>query len=79
MHFSLASYSLALLAGLLSTLSACVLPIVPILLGSAMNAHRRAPIALDPGFSALRITGASTFFAGVTFTNRLRLRLLQRL
>ena len=51
MHFGLASYSLALLAGLLSTLSPCVLPIVPILLGSAMNAHRRAPIALAAGLA----------------------------
>jgi len=51
MHFGLASYSLALLAGLLSTLSPCVLPIVPILLGSAMNAHRRAPMALAAGLA----------------------------
>jgi len=46
MHFGLAPYSLAFLAGLLSTLSRCVLPIVPILLGSAMKVHRPAPIAL---------------------------------
>jgi cytochrome c-type biogenesis protein len=51
MHFGLVSYSLAFLAGLLSTLSPCVLPIVPILLGSAMNAHRRAPIALAAGLA----------------------------
>jgi cytochrome c-type biogenesis protein len=51
MHFGLVSYSLAFLAGLLSTLSPCVLPIIPILLGSAMNAHRRAPIALAVGLA----------------------------
>ena len=51
MHFGLVSYSLAFLAGSLSTLSPCVLPIVPILLGSAMNAHRRAPIALATGLA----------------------------
>jgi cytochrome c-type biogenesis protein len=51
MHFGLVSYSLAFLAGLLSTLSPCVLPIVPILLGSAMNEHRRAPIALAAGLA----------------------------
>lgn len=51
MHLGLASYGIAFLAGLLSTLSPCVLPIVPILLGSAMNAHRRAPIALAAGLA----------------------------
>ncbi|WP_442298990.1 cytochrome c biogenesis CcdA family protein [Terriglobus sp. 2YAB30_2] len=49
---TLTSYSFAFLAGLLSTLSPCVLPIVPILLSSAMNAHRRAPIALATGLAA---------------------------
>ena len=51
MHIGLLSYGLALLAGILSTLSPCVLPIVPILLASAMNAHRRAPIALALGLA----------------------------
>lgn len=48
---TLTSYSFGFLAGLLSTLSPCVLPIVPILLSSAMNAHRRAPIALATGLA----------------------------
>jgi len=65
MHFGLASYSLALLAGLLSTLSPCVLPIVPILLGSAMNAHRRAPIALAAGLAISYATiGTALAWAG---------------
>ena len=65
MHFGLASYSLALLAGLLSTLSPCVLPIVPILLGSAMNAHRRAPIALALGLAISYATiGTALAWAG---------------
>ena len=51
MHFGLATCGLAFLAGLLSTLSPCVLPIVPILLGTAMNAHRRAPIVLAAGLA----------------------------
>lgn len=42
---------LALLAGLLSTLSPCVLPILPILLGSALEADRRAPVALAGGLA----------------------------
>ena len=51
MDLSPASYNLAFLAGLLSTLSPCVLPIVPVLLGSAMNAHRRGPIVLAAGLA----------------------------
>ena len=42
MHVGFLSYALALLAGLLTTVSPCVLPIVPILLGTAINVHRRA-------------------------------------
>jgi hypothetical protein len=65
MHLGLASYSLAVLAGLLSTLSPCVLPIVPILLGSAMNAHRRAPIALALGLAISYATiGTALAWAG---------------
>jgi cytochrome c biogenesis protein CcdA len=65
MHFGLASYSVAFLAGLLSTLSPCVLPIVPILLGSAMNAHRRAPIALAAGLAISYATiGTAIAWAG---------------
>ncbi len=51
MDFGLGSYGLGLLAGLLSTLSPCVLPILPILLGSAMAAHPHAPLALAGGLA----------------------------
>ena len=51
MVFGIGSYGFGLLAGLLSTLSPCVLPIVPILLGSATNAHPRAPLALAAGLA----------------------------
>ena len=65
MHFGLVSYGLAFLAGLLSTLSPCVLPIVPILLASAMNAHRRAPIALAGGLAiSYAAVGTSLAWAG---------------
>lgn len=65
MHSGLVSYGIALLAGLLSTLSPCVLPIVPILLGSAMNAHRRAPIALAAGLALSYATiGTAIAWAG---------------
>jgi cytochrome c-type biogenesis protein len=67
MQFGLASYGLALLAGLLSTLSPCVLPIVPIVLGSAMNAHRRAPIALALGLAiSYGMIGTALAWAGTS-------------
>ena len=51
MTFGLGAYGFGFLAGLLSTLSPCVLPIIPILLGSATNAHPRAPLALAGGLA----------------------------
>jgi len=36
-------YGLSLLAGVLSILSPCVLPLVPILVGTALNTHRYGP------------------------------------
>lgn len=51
MEFGLGYYGFGLLAGLLTTLSPCVLPILPILLGSATAAHPRAPLALAGGLA----------------------------
>lgn len=51
MDFGLASYGLSFAAGSLSTLSPCVLPIVPILLGTAVAAHRLGPYALAGGLT----------------------------
>ena len=51
MEFGLGAYGFGLLAGLLSTLSPCVLPIIPILLASATHAHPRAPLALAGGLA----------------------------
>lgn len=51
MEFGFASYGFGFLAGVLSTLSPCVLPIVPILLGTATNAHPRAPLVLAGGLA----------------------------
>jgi cytochrome c-type biogenesis protein len=65
MHLGLTSYSLALLAGLLSSLSPCVLPILPILLGTAISAHRRAPLALAAGLAiSYAIIGTALAWAG---------------
>src|SRR5260370_9594502 len=40
---------LALLAGVLSTLSPCVLPLLPLVLGAALSEHRLGPAALAAG------------------------------
>lgn len=59
------SYGFGLLAGLLSTLSPCVLPILPILLGSATAAHPKAPWALAGGLAlSYAVIGTSIAWAG---------------
>lgn len=64
MEFGLASYSLAFAAGSLSTLSPCVLPLVPILLATAVAAHRLGPYALAGGL-ALSFTVVGVFVASL--------------
>ena len=64
MNFGAGTYGLALVAGLLTTLSPCVLPLVPVLMGSAVTAHRLGPWALAAGV-ALSFTVAGVFFASV--------------
>lgn len=49
MDFGIATYGLGYLAGLLSTLSPCVLPLVPILIATAVAAHRFGAYALALG------------------------------
>ncbi|MEJ2432762.1 MAG: cytochrome c biogenesis protein CcdA [Pseudolabrys sp.] len=41
--------ALALLAGVVSTLSPCVLPLLPLVLGAALTEHRFGPVALAAG------------------------------
>ena len=47
----LGGIALALLAGLLSTLSPCVLPLVPIVIATALSEHRLGPVALAGGLA----------------------------
>jgi cytochrome c-type biogenesis protein len=61
MNFGTATYGLGLLAGALSTLSPCVLPLVPVLVASAANAHRWGALALGAGL-ALSFTVVGLFF-----------------
>lgn len=59
MHFGVITYVLGYASGVLSTLSPCVLPLLPIILGSALAAGRLGPFALTAGvtlsFSAVGI------------------------
>jgi cytochrome c-type biogenesis protein len=65
MDFGLGSYGFGFLAGLLSTLSPCVLPIIPILLSSATNVHPRAPLALAGGLAiSYALIGTALAWAG---------------
>ena len=49
MNFGAGTYGLGYLAGLLSTLSPCVLPLIPILIATAAAAHFLGPFALAFG------------------------------
>src|SRR3984885_7659731 len=64
MTFGIGTYAIALLAGILTVLSPCVLPLVPVLMGSAVTAHRFGPWALAAGV-ALSYTIAGVFLASV--------------
>jgi cytochrome c-type biogenesis protein len=57
---------LAFLAGLVSTLSPCVLPLLPIVLGAAASEHRLGPVALAGGL-ALSFVAIGLFVATVGF------------
>ena len=57
---------LAFLAGALSILSPCVLPLLPIVLGSAAAEHRLAPAALAAGV-ALTFVAIGLFVATIGF------------
>lgn len=52
----MAGIGLAFLAGLLSTLSPCVLPLVPIVIGTALSKNRFGPAALAAGLALSYVT-----------------------
>lgn len=62
-----ASLGLAFLAGILSVLSPCVLPILPIVLGAATAQHRLGPAALAGGL-AVSFVVIGLFFATIGFS-----------
>jgi cytochrome c-type biogenesis protein len=63
---SAGSYGLGFLAGILSTLSPCVLPLLPLILGSAVAAHRFGTAALAGGL-AVSFVVIGLFVATVGF------------
>jgi cytochrome c-type biogenesis protein len=62
----LGSVAFAVLAGVLSALSPCVLPLLPIVLGAAVSEHRFGPAALAGGL-ALSFTAIGMFVATIGF------------
>ena len=64
MTLALSAIPLALLAGVLSILSPCVWPLVPIVMGSAAGVGRAGPLALAAGLSvAFALAGTVLSFA----------------
>jgi len=62
----MSSFGLAFTAGVLSTLSPCVLPLLPLIVGAAMGAHRAGPLALAAGL-ALSFVAIGLFVATLGF------------
>lgn len=62
-----ATLALAFVAGVLSTLSPCVLPILPIVLGAAASQHRLGPAALAAGL-AVSFTVIGLFAATIGYS-----------
>src|SRR5260370_6711445 len=63
---SIVGLGLAFLAGVLSILSPCVLPLLPIVLGAAGSEHRVGPVALAGGVS-LSFIAIGLFVATIGF------------
>jgi cytochrome c biogenesis protein CcdA len=59
--------ALAFLAGVLSILSPCVLPLVPVVMAGAAAEHRAAPLALAAGV-AISFTAIGVFVATIGFS-----------
>ncbi len=64
---ALGGISAGFLAGMLSTLSPCVLPLLPLVVGGAAAAHRAGPLALAAGL-AVSFTAVGLFVATVGFS-----------
>ena len=78
MEFGLGTYGLGYVAGVLSTLSPCVLPLLPIVLAGAASAHRWGAAALTAGL-ALSFTAMGMFVATVGVSIGLDAEVLRRI
>ncbi|WP_121969318.1 cytochrome c biogenesis CcdA family protein [Leptolyngbya sp. BC1307] len=64
------SLGLALLGGLLTTFSPCILPVLPIIVGRSLQSHRYGPIALVLGLvSGFALTGSLLGITASWFTH----------
>ncbi|GEP00171.1 cytochrome c biogenesis CcdA family protein [Methylobacterium haplocladii] len=61
------TFGLAFLAGILSVLSPCVLPLLPLVLGAAASEHRYGPAALAAGL-AISFVAIGLFVATIGFS-----------
>jgi cytochrome c-type biogenesis protein len=67
LNLGVGTYGLGLLAGALSILSPCVLPLVPVLAAGAMAAHRFGPLALGIGLTlSFTVVGAVVAIFGAS-------------
>ncbi len=64
MEFGLGTYVLGYVAGVLSTLSPCVLPLLPILIATAVAEHHWGPLALAAGLT-VSFVAFGLFFATI--------------
>src|SRR5439155_17460471 len=61
------SLALAFAAGLVSIFSPCVLPLLPVVLGTAVSQHRLGPLALAAGLAlAFLVLGLSVTTIGLS-------------
>jgi len=72
------TFTLAFIAGLLSILSPCVLPLLPIVLGTAAQSHRAGPVALAAGL-ALSFVVIGLFIATFGFALGLDAELFRKI
>lgn len=71
------SYALAVLAGILSVLSPCVLPLIPLVVGGAATAHRYGALALASGV-AISYVVVGLFLATIGLSLGLNAEALRR-
>jgi cytochrome c-type biogenesis protein len=62
----LGNATIALVAGVFSTLSPCVLPLLPIILATAIGEHRLGPLALATGL-AVSFVAVGLFIATIGY------------